>query len=278
MTSQILMLSHFHKSFPFNHKSTWLKPSYAGGKEPFMYKPPEDNGNFLNVNSGQNTINDLKHYYSSSGITEDEFLRAMGVLASEYWLLKNTPEVDYIGCTSYRRYLSLTNDNQTVGKMIMPATQENADKFGTPEQEQIALNYLKHSDVITNNSVIIPCSVEQQYLQSQPKYYWDLFKEAIDKLYPSYREHLTWFTSSNVIHFESPYIMRREFFIRYTDEYFRILTYIFERVKVTYPSNDGTFTEPCPWRYPNFLGERFFPFFVHANALRMTQVPLVLLQ
>ena len=272
------MLLHFHKSFPFNHKSTWLKPSYAGGKEPFMYKPPEDNDNFLNVNSGQNTINDLKHYYSSSRITEDEFLRAMGVLASEYWLLKNTPEVDYIGCTSYRRYLSLTDDDQAVGKIIMPATQENADKFGTPEQEQIALNYLKHSDVITNNSVIIPCTVEQQYLQSQPKYYWDLFKEAIDKLYPSYREHLTWFTSSNVIHFESPYIMRREFFIRYTDEYFRILTYIFERVKVTYPSNDGTFTEPCPWRYPNFLGERFFPFFVHANALRMTQVPLVLLQ
>ena len=202
----------------------------------------------------------------------------MGVLASEYWLLKNTPEVDYIGCTSYRRYLSLTDDDQTVGKIIMPATQETADKFGTPEQEQIALNYLKHSDVITNNSVIIPCTVEQQYLQSQPKYYWDLFKEAIDKLYPSYREHLPWFTSSNVIHFESPYIMRREFFIRYTDEYFRILTYIFERVKVTYPSNDGTFTEPCPWRYPNFLGERFFPFFVHANALRMTQVPLVLLQ
>jgi hypothetical protein len=275
MSSSILMLSHFHKSFPFNHKSTWLKPSYAGGKGPFQHYPPEDNANFINVNT-KISINDFSHYYSS--ISENEFLRAMGVLASEYWLLKNTPEVDYIGSTSYRRYLFLNiNPPKGVGKIQMDATQENANIFGTPEQEKIALEYLKYADVITNHSVSIPCSVEEQYLQSQPKYYWDLFKQAIHKLYPSYREHLTWFSDNKIIHFESPYIMRREWFLRYADEYFRILTYIFENSNVIYPSNDGTFTEPFPWRYPNFLGERFFPFFVHVNSLNKMQVPLVIL-
>jgi len=275
MSSSILMLSHFHKSFPFNHKSTWLKPSYAGGKDPFKYKPPEDNSNFINVNTNK-SINDFRHYYN--GVSEDEFLRAMGVLASEYWLLKNTPEVDYIGCATYRRYLFLNIDApKDANKIYMEATQENADRFGTPEHEEIALSYLKYADVITNPSIPISCSIEEQYLQSQPRYYWDLFKQAINKLYPSYRNHLTWFTHNNVINFESQYIMRREWFLRYADEYFRILTYIFENSNVIYPSNDGTFTEPFPWRYPNFLGERFFPFFVHVNSLNKMQVPLVIL-
>lgn len=269
----ILFYSHFHKSFPFNHRSDWMKATYAGGQEPFKWKPPDDNGSYINIGR---PISKLRHYYSST--SEDNFLKAMGQQATEYWLLKETPVVDYIGCTTYRRYLLLDDKaEKNVVKVSMPANQETADKFGTKKQKEIALEYLQSADVLTNHSIALPFSVEAQYLQSQPKSYWNLFKESIHDLFPNYRQHLTWFTHNNIINYETCYIMRREIYIRYADELFRILENIWQKTNTVYPTEKTT-SEPLPWRYPGFLGERFFPFFVYANSLKKIQVPLVILQ
>ena len=269
----ILIHSHFHKSFPFNFNSSWIKATYAGGREPYSWMPPDENGSYVNVG---HPISNFRHYYSST--SEDNFLKAMGQQATEYWLLKETPVTDYIGCTTYRRYLLLDkNVEKNVAKISMPATQANADKFGTQEQQEIALEYLQSAEVLTNHSVALPFSVETQYLQSQPKMYWDLFKKSIDDLFPNYRQHLTWFTHNNIINYETCYIMRRDVFIRYADELFRILENIWQNSGNNYPTEKTT-SEPFPWRYPGFLGERFFPFFVYANSLKKIQVPLVVLQ
>jgi hypothetical protein len=71
--------------------------------------------------------------------------------------------------------------------------------------------------------------------------------------------------------------MRRDIFIKYADELFRILEYIWQNSGDNYPTKQTT-SEPLPWRYPGFLGERFFPFFVYANSLKKIQVPLVILE
>lgn len=270
------MYSHFHKDFPFNWNSKWIIPTYAGGKEPYVWHSPDNSKPYTNVNGGGESIHTFRYHYSSR--TEDEFLKAMGAQATEYWMLKNSHNHDYIGCTTYRRYLMLDrNVEKNVAKIEMPATQDNADKFGTDDQRDLALEYLQTAEVLTNHSIALPYSVEHQYLMYEPAEYWNLFKDAIIHLYPQYRQHMTWFTHNNIINYETTYIMRRDLFIRYASELFSILEYVWKNCSDVYPVKQTT-SEPLPWRYPGFLGERFFPFFTYANSLKKIQVPLVVLQ
>jgi hypothetical protein len=71
--------------------------------------------------------------------------------------------------------------------------------------------------------------------------------------------------------------MRRDIFVRYTTELFAILENIWQNSDDNYPTQQTT-SEPFPWRYPGFLGERFMPFFLYANSLKKIQVPLVILE
>lgn len=273
--NDILFLSHFHKEFPFNFKSSWLKASYAGGRAPFAWAPPFP-GEWVNTTQ-QQSIHEYQHYYA--GVEENDFLRAMGQQATEYYLWKYG-KADYIGVGSYRRYLFISgHDNEELKNAIklgMPATIESAEFLSSEQQKDDALNLLKSYDLITNRQTPINVSVQEQYLQSQPRQYWVLFLKAIDELMPDYRKHLNWF-QGNKINFETSYIMRKQMFKKYVAELFEIYEYIWQNCDKTYPTQQTT-SEPLPWRYPGFLGERFFPFFIHANSLNAIHVPLVMLE
>lgn len=260
----LLVLSHFHKDFPVNQNSSWLFPSFAGDK--------------LSIKSVDSTeeIKDFRHYYV--GVNDEQFYRAMGAQATEYKLLKSEAALpDYVGCLTYRRYL-LLNDQIPQDKIVMPATQEVADQFGTEEDKALIEQVFKSYDVITNKNVTFHCSIEQQYLMYELPEHWFLFKGAITKLYPEYEDDMSWFTENNSMHAETAYIMKREWFIKYATELFQILKYVFDNCSDVYPVHDGRCSEIYPWRYPGYLGERFLPFFVNANKLKAKQVPLVILQ
>lgn len=265
----LLVLSHFHKNFPINHNSEWLFPSFAG-----------ENPNITRSVDVTGDINDFRHFYKH--VTDEQFYRAMGAQATEYALLKRYEynrffQPDYIGCLTYRRYL-LLNDQIPNDKIVMPATQEVADQFGTVEEEQLINQIFEHYDVITNKNITFHCSIEQQYLMYELPEHWFLFKEAINALCPQYKDDMTWFTENNSMHAETAYIMKREWFIKYATELFQILNYVFGNCSEVYPLQDGKCSEIYPWRYPGYLGERFLPFFIHANRLKAKQVPLVILQ
>lgn len=268
--SSLAMYSHFHKDFPFNWNSKWIFPTYADKQSPNPSLP------YLNVNDSVDSINKFQHYYSH--VSEEQFLIAMGAQATEYWMLNNAMMCDYIGCTTYRRYLMLhRNGPKDVPKISVPATQENANAFGTDEQFEVALEYLQTAEVLTNQFITMGHSIEAQYLMYEPEEYWNFFKSAIRHLFPQYRSHMNWFTHNNTINFETTYIMRRDLFQRYAQELFSILEFIWKNCSEVYPTKQTT-SEPLPWRYPGFLGERFFPFFVYANSLKQMQVPLVILE
>jgi len=260
------MASHFHKNFPFNHDSSWLKACYAG-------QPFDSSNLYQKVDNHWNSIERYKKYFEN--VSYENFIKAMGQQATEYWLLNKVKEYNYIGCTTYRRYLLLDEGN--FSKASVSATQESANQFGTEKQKEYLLKVFEDVDVVTNNDTVLQCSIESQYLQSQPIEYWNLFKNAIVKLFPKYENKINWFNDSRTINFETCYIMKTAWFKMYAEEFFEILEYIFQNASQSYPTQRTT-SEPFPWRYPGFLGERFFSFFVYANSLKKIQVPLVVLQ
>ena len=220
------------------------------------------------------SIHQYMHYYS--GCHEDEFLRAMGQQASEYYLWKYG-QGDFIGCTTYRRYLKFDDGlSPNVVKIAMAPTQESTNYLSSDEQRNAALTMLQTHDIITNRLTPLPCSVIDQYLQSQPKEYIDLFLDGIRELMPDYRNKMDWW-NGNEASFETCYVMRKQMFKKYVSELFELLEYVWINAKTAYPRVQTT-SEPLPWRYPGFLGERFLPFFIHANDLNAFRVPLVILE
>lgn len=273
--NDILMVSHFHKEFPFNFQSSWMKAAYAGTHQPYGYHQPFGSKDDWINTTQHKSIHEYQHYYS--GCHEDEFLRAMGQQASEYYLWKYG-KADYIGCTTYRRYLKLDGGIQDgVIKVGMAPTQEVANYLSSEEQKAAAFRLFDNgADAITNHLTPLPCSVKDQYLQSQPREYLDLFIEGINELMPDYRKEMTWW-HGNECSYETTYIMRKQLFRKYVSELFELLEYVWQHTSKPYPRQQTT-SEPLPWRYPGFLGERFVSFFLHANSISVARVPLVILE
>ena len=269
----IKMFMHFHRDFPFNFESSWVKACYSGGTGPYEWYPPSDKGSFINVTP--HGILKYRHYYA---VTEEEnFLKAIGQQATDCAVTDIEPYADYYGLGSYRRYLLLTDAHRvTADKVTMSATEESVKFLTSDAQLEAASKFLDSADVIVNRARVIDVSIEEQYLQSQPREYWDLFKEAIVKINPEYARHMWWFTGYNVISYEGTYIMRKSLVNQMVSEYFSIMEYIWANCNQVYPTERKT-SEIYPWRYPGFLNERFVPFFMYANSLRKVEVPLVFL-
>ena len=270
--TDLLMVSHFHKDFPFNHESSWLKAAYAGSHAPYGWHPPGP-GNWINT-SHHKSVYEYRHYYGT--VSEDNFLRAMGQQASEYYAWKIV-RADFIGCTTYRRYLDFKGDlDSNVLKASLEPTKENADYLSSDEQKVAALKLFETHDAITNPITPLPYSVRNQYLQSQPAEYLNLFLEGIEKLMPDYRDSMGWW-DDNGASFETCYVMRKQLFRKYASELFELLEYVWQNTSNRYPTT-ATTSEPLPWRYPGFLGERFVSFFLHANKVNVARVPLIILE
>lgn len=274
MMKNIKMFVHLHKEFPFNYDSSWVFPCYAGGTGPYEWQPPVDRKEFINVT--RNGILNYKHHYPM--ISEQEFLRAMGQQATEVFAANlglNTP--DYIGVNSYRRYLYILDAHRNpYEKITLPANEETVKFLTSDAQLEAASKLFDSVDLIISRPRTIDVSIEEQYLQSQPREYWDLFKEGITKVNPLYEPHMWWFTGYNIINYEGVYIMRKDLYQKMMYEYFQIMEFVWVNCQTTYPTQQTT-SEPLPWRYPGFLNERFVPFFIFANSLRKAEVPLVFL-
>ena len=94
---------------------------------------------------------------------------------------------------------------------------------------------------------MLDTSIEQQYLNSQPAVYWHLFLRGIEALLPHYRPHLLWFRRYNVVSYETTYIMRRKYFMRYAREFFAIRGF-WENASCRFSSmRTGCARSKCRW-------------------------------
>ena len=286
--SEIFVGTNFHTDFPFYFDQDWLVPCYAGGTGPDEHHPPNNKGKFINVTlktkKYRNTIFDFRHWYSS--VSEINFLKAMGTQATDYYTVNSSQNANYLGSACYRRFLWMDSDRK-MPRITMTASEESYQHLTSDQMKDNALKYLEESDIIVNREVDIGQhagvpdeTVEQQYLRWEAKEYWDLFKQGILVVNPTYRSSMKWFTESKRCHFEGVYITKKHLMRQLINEYFLIMEYIWDNTTDVFPDKDKK-EVPCaerlPWRYPGFLMERFVPFFIHANSLKKTEVPLVFL-
>ena len=279
--SNVKLMNHTHKEYAFNFESSWVVPTYAGGSAPSEWHPKDDR--YVNVYQDgldiNKTIRRYRGYYSQ--IDETSFLKAMGQQATEYFLYANDFTTQYLGVGSYRRYLA---PEHGVGcmeeKLNVPSDIDTCKVLTSDSQRDKIVQYLQSADVVCSRFRYMNKSIEAQYLESQLPEYWELFKEAIVKLYPEYERHMIWFTDYSICNYECVYVMENYNFKRLTQEYFSIMEYIWKNCSETFPDKNVrqyNCTEINPWRYPGFLNERFVPFFFYANGFRKIEVPLAFL-
>lgn len=264
----IAYYAHFHRPFPFDPDSTWVRP--------VSFVDDLSASGIPALPRGPGSIDDFRRYMP--GVSDARFAHIFGQQAAEYWLYKRGPKSDFVGCSTYRRYLAIDEGHAYSKKrLITKANPESIRALSSDIQKDAALFYLQSADVITNRSTALDTSVEDQYLKAQPAAYWHLFMQGIDALLPHYRIHMLWFRRYNIVSYDTTYIMRRNFFMRYAREFFSVLEYVFQHAEVVVPDEIPGVPHQ-PFRYPGFLGERFLPFFIYANGLRKIEVPLVQLE
>lgn len=273
--NNIFILSHFHKDFIFNEKCDWIIPACSG--DSILV----NDSRYLNV-CADGILDDYKKYYSEQ--TLFQYYRALGAEASVLWLLKNIDRLNnkYFGFSSYRRYLYFFEDSNAE-KILVNTNKDVVDSLTSDSAKVNAEKILETHDIVLcrERTVEDNLSIENQYLRYQLKEMWDLFKTAIVELYPKYANKIHWFSTTQKCSFESPIIAKKEIFKELALEYFSILEYVWQNCSDNYPDKSCKYIdcrEEYPWRYPGFLGERFFPFFAYANDLNKKEVPLVLLQ
>ena len=137
----LLLFSNFHKDFPYSEKTTWVKYCYVFDGN----WNPEKKSHFLNVLEEEDNIYRFKKYYPKQ--TDLEFFKAMGQQCTEYYVYQSKLDADYVGCSSYRRYL-LMDQSRRDEKIIMPPNKDSCDILSSEEQKEKALEYLQKTDVI----------------------------------------------------------------------------------------------------------------------------------
>ena len=94
---------------------------------------------------------------------------------------------------------NLTNQEESV--LVPEEKQAVLQSPASESQKEAALRYLQSADVICSRYRMMHNSIENQYLESQLPEYWNLFKEGIQVINPSYRKHMMWFTDNSICNY-----------------------------------------------------------------------------
>jgi hypothetical protein len=243
---------YLHKPFPFPRASSWLRPLLSGdGTLPLADVRRDDTGD---------AITPLGKYFSE--------------LTGLYWLWKNRTEVRRIGLYHYRRYLNLLPTAPQSPEIQMTPTDDALAFLASDGQKERIDRLLDVHDVIVPQGHFLPYSIEEQYLLHHGRKAWDRFWELTFALYPEYPAHRDFLRISNKFHLFNIFIAGRGFLDRYAEQLFRILDLLVREIGFPAPQPPGVRYQE--YRYPGYLSERFFMYFLFANRVRVHEAQLVM--
>jgi hypothetical protein len=284
--ANLAVYSYYHKPFLTNRKSTWHKPittipytsidHLATASVKLNERHMDD---IIDISQSLNVV--LPRLPSYNRIQLANHLEGQAIFFFLKFISTRNFCSPFLGLTTYRRLLLPLELQEAV--INLEISQPNFDFCTSEEMGQRQLTLLDKFDcllatqtpVLGGSSQGEVLSIEEQYLKYQDPDYWWLFRQGLEDLYPNYR-HIAddYFCNCNEASFESPVICRSDLFLKMGREFINLIMYVWSYSKTPIPLH-ATNTEPKPWRYLGFLGERFFPFFFLANKCRVKYIPLV---
>ena len=235
----------FHKPYP-RPQCDWIQPLALGSYA---------DSDMLSERSGQN-IAEVNPYYNEA--------------TAYYWIWKNTQD-PIVGLYHYRRLLAFKLDNTW------------ADPFGfSMESSDFVLNYFSSNDQLACLHRLMSCSdillprltvtkgaSSDQYKKVHDEESWAVYEQVLAEKMPHLVQYLPLYSHTNLVTAFNMFVMRRSHFESYCKDLFAVLDAVFDRV--------GPRVHFYLRRYPGFLAERFLLPWVRHERLRVTEVPMILL-
>ena len=259
---------HFHKKFLFNFGCEWTQAT--------AYEKNLDlGGKYVCVSDFTPEISTILNVGASRDAAYVGYLAQ--TLATDYWVLNHVNGLDYVGVTGYRRYPIFDYQSHAipVPYAYARATDEALAALTSGVDQQLIRDVLATHDAILPKKLAFDRSVKAQYLQTQDAGIWNAFIDGLSQLAPEYSSKLSWFDDARAFNAFGPMgLTPLGAYKEYADLYFRIVAFIVRNVPNCFAVRDERARYRTD-RWVGFLAERFYPFFIFANAMSTFEVNTV---
>jgi len=191
-------------------------------------------------------------------------------LTGIYWAWKNLKDIDYIGLCHYRRYFDFNH----IGRAFFPKTTFNVDQF---EELNLDINketedWLEKGGCVISKASHIHASLYMQYCEGHYspdiKLLGDIIRETLPKKY--FQAFIDIMIKNNRFSPYNMFIMNWKDFDSYCKWLFNLLEKVEEEIDITnYP--------PFQKRIYGFMAERLLNVYVHAENMKVKQIPIVMI-
>lgn len=271
MQPSIKYFVHTHKKFPFVADSEWVAlTGYEHG---------------LNLGSDYICLGDYEK--NVRVLLPENFQYSMErvgylfqTLATDYWILHNVFDTEFVGVTGYRRYAHFSSPaNERRHELTAVASDKNLRALTNQNIKRKLIQIMGVFDVIAPRRTPFGCSVATQFIVSTklPEI-WTLFLACLAEVAPEYAAKFEWFEMSFEAHCCGPMgINRLSHFKEYADIYFRVLSLMLSRAENPWDIKDPLAGDLSD-RWIGFVAERFYAYFLFVNRLSVYEVPMVFLR
>ena len=269
MLKKVKYFVHFHKDFPHAQDSTWVIPTVYENKAGLVK-------NAICLSRYEPSVRSV---FSSFEPLDDERIGYLSqTIAAEYWILHHLKDVDYVGVTGYRRYPLFRHDRTNpIKKLGTTATLDHLATLTHNSHLPVINDILDTYEAITVKKIHCGGSIKSQFLRSQRPEIWTHFIDSIARVVPEYKRWLGWFELENETHVCGPMgLTHLPMFKEYADMYIRIVVDMLKWVENPFLCTDDQAHAKTD-RWIGYLAERFYPFFLFVNNVKIYQVPMIFL-
>ncbi len=269
MQRRIQYYVHYHSSFPAPQNSSWVVPTIYEDKPGIIENP-------LILSKYTPSIRSL--FKNFEPMDDDRIGYLSQTIATEYWILNHLKDVDYVGVSGYRRYPIINYDrsNPTVQHVGAVATNDYMEFLTNDGNLELISNILNTYDVIAIAKTLIEGTVKTQFISNQGRVdIWDNFIDSICLVAPEYKPWINWFNLENQVHYCGPMgLTPLPMFKEYADMYSRIIANMLQNIEDPFLCSDDNLRFKSD-RWIGYMAERFYPFFLFVNNVKIYQVPMV---
>lgn len=206
--------------------------------------------------------NDLKMLKDNTGDNISGKNELYCELTAQYWAWKNDNDADYLGFMHYRRYFIFSQESFLNEKGII----KEYDEINNDYIKECGLEKEKIKNIVSGVDIILP-SIEKVLPEGlnifehyciypeQHKEDYELMLQVIKEKFPEYYKTALEYSKSHTGYFCNMFIMKKEYFIKYSEWLFTILEEMEKR-------KDFSLYSVSEYRVLAYLAERLLGIFV----------------